>query len=50
MKKDQDRADNAKSQLDQWLITNMPNSKYIQRVTQGDLFNGFSDGPQVLLN
>lgn len=50
MKKDQDRADNAKSQLDQWLIKNMPNSKYVQRVTQGDLFNGFAEGPQVLLN
>lgn len=50
MKKDQERKDKAIKSLNDWLIKNEPNSKYIFVNRQGDLFTGFNLEPQVSLN
>lgn len=50
MEKDNQRERYLREQLDQWLITNMPNSKYITVNTQGNLFEGFDTKPKVTLN
>lgn len=50
MEKDNQRESSLREQLDQWLITNMPNSKYITVNTQGNLFEGFDTKPRVTLN
>lgn len=50
MQKDKEREDNAKKNLDKWLIDNEPNSKYIFIDRQGDLFNGYNLEPQVSIN
>lgn len=50
MEKDKDREDSARSKLDQWLIQNLPNSKYITYNKQGDLFSGFDLKPKISLN
>lgn len=38
MKKDKEREEKAREMLDDWLISNMPHSKYISKNIQGDLF------------
>lgn len=50
MKKDQERVDNALAKLNEWFLTNEPNSKYIFINRQGDLFSGFDLTPQVTIN
>lgn len=50
MNKDNERLAKAKKALDDWLINNYPNSKYIVQDTQGDLFLGFNTEPKVTLN
>lgn len=50
MLKDKKREDNAKKNLDKWLIENEPNSKYIFINRQGDLFEGYNLEPQVSIN
>lgn len=50
MLKDQEKLDLTKKALDKWIITNMPDSKYIFTDTQGDLFTGFNLEPQVSIN
>ena len=50
MKKDQEREDKVIKSLNNWLIKNEPNSKYIFVNRQGDLFTGFNLEPQVSLN
>lgn len=50
MLKDQQRLEKALQGMNQWLIQNMPNSKYIIYNTQGDLFTGFSSSPKITLN
>lgn len=50
MKKDAERMNNALESLNTWLINNMPDSPYIQWVQQGDLFLGFKDKPDVIIN
>lgn len=50
MSKDQARLDSIKKELNEWLIKNEPNSKYIKIDRQGDLFLGFNTEPQVTLN
>ena len=47
---DKAREDLIKEKLDEWLIKNEPNSKYIFVDFQGDLFEGFDLTPQVSLN
>ena len=50
MQKDQARVDAATEKLNNWLLTNEPNSKYIKVDNQGDLFSGFDLAPKVVLN
>ena len=50
MLKDKKREDNAKKNLNKWLIENEPNSKYIFINRQGDLFEGYNLEPQVSIN
>lgn len=50
MERDLEREENAKRNLDSWLIEHLPNSKYIQTNTQGDLFAGFDTEPKVTIN
>ena len=50
MLKDKKREENAKRNLDKWLIENEPNSKYIFINRQGDLFEGYNLEPQVSIN
>lgn len=50
MKKDQERLNAAKDKLDSWFLKNLPNSKYIKREFQGDLFNGYNTDPIVTIN
>ena len=50
MANDLARENAAKAKLDEWLIKNEPDSKYIFVDFQGDLFEGFDLTPQVSLN
>lgn len=50
MANDLARENAAKVKLDEWLIQNEPDSKYIFVDFQGDLFEGFDLTPQVSLN
>lgn len=50
MTKDQEELEKCKSQLNDWLIKNMPNSKYIYIERQGNLFTGFDTTPKVSVN
>ena len=50
MASDLARENAAKVKLDEWLIENEPDSKYIFVDFQGDLFEGFDLTPQVSLN
>ena len=50
MANDLARENAAKAKLDEWLIQNEPDSKYIFVDFQGDLFEGFDLTPQVSLN
>lgn len=50
MSEDQKKEDEVRQQLDNWLITNIPNSKYIAIDREGDLFNGFDLSPKVTIN
>ena len=50
MSKDQEKEDAVKKKLDDWLITNVPSSKYIVIDRQGDLFTGFNTEPKVTIN
>lgn len=42
--------EDCRKQLDEWLIENMPDSKYIVVNNQGNLFTGFDLNPKVTLN
>jgi ribonuclease D len=50
MQKDQTRLESAKKKLNEWLLTNIPNSEYIKVDNQGDLFSGFDLTPRVIIN
>lgn len=50
MAQDQKALDEVKSQLDQWLIENEPDSKYVFIDTQGNLFTGFDLSSKVSIN
>lgn len=50
MASDKAREDQAKEKLDEWLIANEPNCKYIYVDYQGDLFDGFDLTPKVSIN
>ena len=50
MSKDQEKEDAVKKKLDDWLIANVPDSKYIVIDRQGDLFTGFNTEPKVTIN
>ena len=50
MKTDQENLDEVKKLLDNWLIENMPESKYITVNLQGDLWEGFDTTPKVTIN
>ena len=50
MSQDLDRLNTAKSKLDNWFLENFPNSKYIDRNLQGDLFSGYNTEPVVTIN
>lgn len=48
--KDQEKFNTVKKELDDWLISNEPDSEYIKIDRQGNLFSGFNLEPQVTLN
>ncbi len=50
MKKDEQLLNESIKELNNWVITNLPNSKYLKVDTQGDLFTGFDLTPKVLIN
>ena len=50
MEKDREREEKALENLNNWLITNFPDSKYITYDLQGDLFSGFNSKPVVSIN
>lgn len=50
MSNDLAREEAAKVKLDEWLIENEPNCKYVYVDYQGDLFDGFDLTPKVSLN
>lgn len=50
MAKDQAKLNKCQKELDTWLIKNMPNSKYVNWSTQGDLFEGFKEDPDITIN
>ena len=50
MQKDQARLESAKKKLNEWLLTNIPDSEYIKVDNQGDLFSGFDLTPRVTIN
>ena len=50
MSEDKKKEDEIIKQLNDWLIANVPSSKYITIDRQGDLFNGFDLSPKVTIN
>ena len=50
MKKDQARVDAALEKLNEWLLTNEPNSNYSKVDNQGSLFDGLDLTPKVIIN
>ena len=50
MSEDKEQMDNSIKALNRWIINNIPNSKYIERNLQGDLWSGFSQEPKVTIN
>ena len=50
MQKDQTRFENALNSLNSWVCENLPNSKYVYRELQGDLWTGFDDSPKCVIN
>lgn len=50
MEHDKEREEKALKSLNRWFISHFPNSKYIVRNLQGDIFNGFNTEPIVTLN
>lgn len=50
MQKDNEKLENAKKALDNWLMEHEPDSEYITVNYQGDLFSGFDLTPKVTLN
>ena len=50
MKKDKEELDKCSEEMTQWLVDNDPNSPYIYRNLQGDLFSGFDTKPQCSIN
>lgn len=50
MRKDQEKFDLAKTQLDNWVTSHFPDSKYTYIDRQGDLFLGFDLTPKCTIN
>lgn len=50
MKKDREGFETAKSELNSWVEQHFPESKYVYRELQGDLFLGFDDSPHCIIN
>lgn len=50
IRKDQIKVNKSLQELNKWFIENFPESKYIVRDLQGDLFSGFNTEPKVTLN
>ena len=50
MSEDKEQMDNSIKVLNRWIIDNIPNSKYIERNLQGDLWSGFNQEPKVTIN
>ena len=50
MENDLKKFNSLKEKLDDWLIENEPDSKYVYIDIQGDLFNGFDTKPKVKIN
>lgn len=50
MNKDLQALNQVKKEMNDWLVEHEPNSKYITRDLQGDLFLGFNTEPKVTLN
>ena len=50
MEKDRKGFETAKVELDSWVEQHFPESKYVHRELQGDLFLGFDDSPHCIIN
>ena len=50
MEKDRKGFETAKAELDSWVEQHFPESKYVHRELQGDLFLGFDDSPHCIIN
>lgn len=38
------------SEMEDWIISNLPDSEYVYKELQGDLFTGYKDKPEVKIN
>lgn len=50
MQKDQEKLDRSLAELNNWVTTNLPKSKYVYINTQGDLWTGFDLTPKCTIN
>ena len=50
MAADQEKLNKSVAALNNWVSTNLPNSKYVYVETQGDLWSGFDLTPKCLIN
>ena len=50
MEKDRKGFETAKIELNSWVEQHFPESKYVHRELQGDLFLGFDDSPHCIIN
>lgn len=50
IKKDKQDLLNLSKKMDEWLIANCPNSKYVKVNKQGSLFDGFDTEPKAVIN
>lgn len=50
MRKDNEELENAEKELNNWVETNLPDSKYLVRNLQGDLFSGWDTEPKCNIN
>lgn len=50
MNKDLEKLNTALSSLNEWVVKELPNSKFCEKILQGDLFSGFDAEPKCKIN
>lgn len=50
MEKDREGFETAKTELNSWVEQHFPESKYVYKELQGDLFTGFDENPHCIIN